>query len=268
MTRRFITREAGQGTSLVLMHGLMGKCENWEGVLRYLPADCRGIALHFPFFSEGLRLDSIETITAYARGFLDERGIEKTFLGGNSLGGHIALHLALEMPERVQGLVLTGSSGLFERTVTGPRGANPSRRWVRDKMCEIFYEPELVTEQLVDDVCAVIAHRRSTRDLVKIAKSAKRDNLADRLGEIRCPALLIWGRQDEITPPHAAREFNDLLARSRLEWIDRCGHAPMMERPYEFAEILGRWWSSVRGAELMPKAPRRTPSVQPGVAQR
>jgi pimeloyl-ACP methyl ester carboxylesterase len=265
---RFVKREAGHGLPLVVMHGLMGKCENWEGVLKYVPEGCRGIALHLPLFQEGgHQLDSIETIRDFARSYLDSEGFDRVVLGGNSLGGHIALHLALEMPHRVEGLVLTGSSGLFEREVTGSRGANPPRTWVREKMCEIFYEEEMVTDELVDDVCGVIAHRRSTRDLVRIAKSAKRDNLAQRLGEIRCPTLLVWGRQDEVTPPSVAREFHELLHQSQLEWIDRCGHAPMMERPYEFAEILNRWWKQVLPASRRRKT-ATGPAMGRGVAQR
>lgn len=242
---RFVTSEAGRGMPLVLLHGLMGKRENWEGVLRYLPAGCRALALEIPLFRHQRRLDSIETIRDYVLEYLQAAGFEQFLIGGNSLGGHIALHVALEMPRKVRGLVLTGSSGLFEREVTGSRGANPPRTWVYDKMCQVFFEEEMVTEELVDEVCGIITHRKSTRDLVRIAKSAKRDNLSARLGQIECPALLVWGRQDEITPPNVAREFHSLIPQSRLEWIDRCGHAAMMERPYEFAEILRGWWDQV-----------------------
>jgi pimeloyl-ACP methyl ester carboxylesterase len=245
MVDEYETLEKGRGFPLVLLHGLMGDPANWAGVLPHLPSTCRAIALRFPFFqdtSDNHRLNTLPKIKEHARGYLDHAEIERSVLCGNSLGGHVALHLALEMPRRVAGLVLTGSSGLFERTVTGQRGANPPRQWLYDKMCEIFYDDAMVTEEMLDDVVDVVAQRRFARDLVRIAKSAKRDNLADRLGDVACPVLLIWGRQDKITPPEVAEEFRSRLPHCTLSWIDRCGHAPMMERPREFGRTLGKWW--------------------------
>ena len=243
----FETLEQGQGLPLVLLHGLMGDRSNWSGVLAHPPAEGRAIALHMPFFEDAPEgeepLNHIARITGYARDFLDSRRIERVVLCGNSLGGHVALHLALESPARVAGLVLTGSSGLFEKARGGHRGANPPRQWVYDKMCEVFYDPAMVTDEMVDQVHGIILKRRCARDLVHIAKSCKRDNLADRLPEVRCPVLLIWGRQDQVTPPEVAEEFHGLLNDCTLTWLDRCGHAPMIEHPAAFAEKLNVWWA-------------------------
>ncbi len=245
MDDAFETVEQGSGRPLVLLHGLMGDPANWTGLFPYLPETCRVIALRFPFFREDNtrgNLNSIPNIKAYARTYIEQAGLEGAVLCGNSLGGHVAVHLALEMPDRVAGLVLTGSSGLFERGLSGHRGANPPREWVYDKMCEIFHDNAMVTDSMVDDVCEVIGRRRCARDLVAIAKSAKRDNLADRLGEVACPVLLVWGRQDSITPPEVARDFRRGLPDAKLVWLDQCGHAPMMEHPYAFARVVADWW--------------------------
>jgi pimeloyl-ACP methyl ester carboxylesterase len=163
-------------------------------------------------------------------------------LCGNSLGGHASLLLALESPALVAGIVLTGSSGLFERGFAATQGSRPSRQWTGDRIREIFYDPSLATDELIDEVCRIVAVRRNARDIVQIAKSAKRDNMADRLAKIACPVLLIWGRQDVITPPEVAEEFHRTLPSAELAWVDRCGHAAMMERPREFAEALSAWW--------------------------
>lgn len=243
MERGFVTFERGKGFPLVLLHGLLGDPENWSGVMETLPETCRSIALEFPFFRDDSRLNNIPVIRDYARAYIEEAELEQMVLGGNSLGGHVSLHLALEMPEKIRGLVLTGSSGLYEREITGPRGANPSREWLHQKMCEVFYDNAMVTDALIDNVCHVIDRRKFRRDLVLIAKSAKRDNLADRLSEIRCPVLLVWGKQDEITPPHVAEEFKSLLPDSELAWLDQCGHAPMLEQPRAFADVLSEWWN-------------------------
>jgi pimeloyl-ACP methyl ester carboxylesterase len=256
-TGQFQTIECGSGRPLVMLHGMMGAPENWRRVFPHLPKACHARALRFPFFEDKTSPNKVPTTTAYVRDYLDAAGLDRVVLAGNSLGGHVALHLALEMPQRVAGLILTASSGLFERQITGHQGANPSRQWYHDKMCEIFYDPALVTDKLVDDVVALLQSRQVRRDLVSIAKSAKRDNLADRLGEIRCPVLLIWGRQDEITPPEVAEEFHEKLADSELVWLDRCRHAPMMEHPREFGQFVSAWWRRRIVPQPVPTSRRR-----------
>jgi 2-hydroxy-6-oxonona-2,4-dienedioate hydrolase len=227
---------------LLLLHGMMGEPANWAHLFPYLPSNCRAVALNLPFFEDKADLNDIPAIQAYVRGYIEQAGMERVVLVGNSLGGHVALRLAMEMPRCIAGLVLTGSSGLFEREFGSQQGANPPREWYYNKMCEVFYDDLWVTDELVDMVCGILSSRPCRRVLVSIAKSAKRDNLAARLGEVVCPVLLIWGRQDEITPPEVAEEFRSLLPRGALAWLDRCGHAAMMERPKPFAEALGAWW--------------------------
>jgi len=75
-------------------------------------------------------------------------------------------------------------------------------------------------------------------NIVQIAKSAQRNNMANEISSIKVPTCLIWGLNDTITPPHVGHEFNRLMPNSELYFIDKCGHAPMMERPLEFNEIL------------------------------
>jgi pimeloyl-ACP methyl ester carboxylesterase len=233
--------EHGCGIPLVMLHGMMGRPQNWAPLFEHLPADCRAIALRFPFFDDGVALRTVEAVEGYLLGFLDAWGLQEAVLCGNSLGGHVGLDLAARLPARVRGLVLTGSGGLFERSF-GHVSSHPPRQWVYDRIREIFHEESHVTDELVDEVVRLIAIRRNTRDLVAIARSAKRDNVSDRLGRIACPALLVWGRQDRITPPDVAEEMTRLIPRSELVWLEECGHAPMIERPREFGQAVGRWW--------------------------
>ena len=242
MQQGFETVETGRGLPLVCLHGLMGEPGNWAGIFPYLPENCRAIALRIPFFDEEIRLTSVPTIQEYVHQYLDHAGIDRVVLCGNSLGGHVSLRLALEMPKRVAGLVLAGSSGLFERELGGHQGANPPPEWLREKISDIFYDSEMATDEMVNAVVQILSKRRCRRDLVSIAKSAKRDNLAGRLGDVRCPSLLVWGRQDEVTPPEVAEEFHALLPKSTLAWLHRCGYAPMMEYPDRFAAEIGPWW--------------------------
>jgi pimeloyl-ACP methyl ester carboxylesterase len=70
------------------------------------------------------------------------------------------------------------------------------------------------------------------------AKSAIRHNLSDKLHEIKAPTLLVWGRQDIITPPFVGEKFKELIPHAQLFFIEECGHAPMMEHPETFNKLL------------------------------
>ena len=83
--------------------------------------------------------------------------------------------------------------------------------------------------------------------MVRLSRSARADHLGEKLHAIKSPTLLVWGRQDVVTPPETAEEFNRLIPGSRLCWIDRCGHAPMMECPDAFAGLMGEFMASLDG---------------------
>ncbi len=231
------------GIPFVMLHGVLGGDDNWAACRPYLPGDCRAIVPAIPFFDERINgVNSVAAATDHVEAFIAGHAGARVVLGGNSIGGHIALKLALRHPERIRALVLLGSSGLFERGFSSIPGVHPSREWVRMKIAEVFYDPAQATEALVDDVMRVITHRQHRRDLVKIAISAKRDHVGEYLRAIACPTLLVWGRQDYVTPPEVAEQFHALIPDSELAWIDRCGHTPMLERPAEFGAILSDWW--------------------------
>ena len=84
----------------------------------------------------------------------------------------------------------------------------------------------------------VVNDRNKAIRIVATAKSAIRHNLGDKLHLIKIPVLLIWGKEDSVTPPFVGEKFEELLPDAKLYLIDKCGHAPMMEKPDEFNEIL------------------------------
>jgi len=160
---------------------------------------------------------------------------------GNSLGGHLALRLALDHPEAVRGIVLAGSSGLFEREiVVGGRTAQhrPSRDWLQMKIEELFSDPSNVPEGIVERVYVELSNRRAARALVRLSKSAKSDNLSAHLSEITAPALLLWGQGDTVTPPDVAHEFSELMPNARIQWLENAGHAPQIEQPVAFTKAI------------------------------
>jgi pimeloyl-ACP methyl ester carboxylesterase len=238
--------ERGGGEPVLLLHGLMGQMHHWDVTLEALEERYRGIALTLPIFHRDLRAASLEALCRYVLRFMDALDVPRAVLGGNSLGGHVALRLALDHPERVSGLILTGSSGLFERGYTSGVPHRPDRSWVKRKMEEVFHDPALVTDGWVEDVHRLVTTPACALRILRLARDARRDNLEARLGEIRVPTLLVWGLEDRITPPEVADRFRALIPHAHLWHLSRCGHAPMLERPEAFAEVVGDWLDATR----------------------
>jgi 2-hydroxy-6-oxonona-2,4-dienedioate hydrolase len=248
--------ERGAGEAVVLLHGLMGEMEHWQPTLEALGRTCRALAPTLPLFDPLLAEPSIDELADFVVGLLDRLDIERAVVGGNSLGGHVALALALRWPARVSGLVLTGSSGLFERGFSRNVPHVPSHDYVRAKMEEVFYDPALVTPSWVEAVRRVVTTRSTALRVLQFARAARRETLEARLGEVTAPTLLVWGKEDRVTPVEVAERFHRLIADSELAYITNCGHAPMLEHPATFSQIVVEW--------LRETAPRRAAHRGPG----
>jgi pimeloyl-ACP methyl ester carboxylesterase len=238
--------ERGEGEPLVLLHGLMGRMDHWEAQLEGLEGVCRPIALSLPIFDRALERTSIEALAGHVAAFLRAVDLPHAVVGGNSLGGHVALQMALAHPECVTGLVLTGSSGLFERGFARGVPHRPTTEYVRSRMLEVVHDPGLVTDSWVESVRATVNERTSALRVLRFAQAAKRHTLADRLPEITVPVLLVWGEDDRITPPDVALRFASLLPEAELALLSRCGHAPMLERPEAFNRLVAGWLERTR----------------------
>ncbi len=233
--------ERGEGEAVVLLHGLMGQMHHWDEVLDQLAPTCRALAPTLPIFDPEVARPSIDALARWVVDFLDALEIPRAVIGGNSLGGHAALAIALAYPERVRGLILTGSSGLFERGFTRGVPHRPTPDYVREKMEEVFFDRTLVTPEWVESVRQTVTERASALRVLGFARAAKRDNLESRLGDIAAPTLMVWGADDRITPLDVARRFQALIPRSRLVILPCCGHAPMLEHPRAFAGVVRHW---------------------------
>lgn len=232
--------EAGKGEPVVFLHGLLGLNEHWIPAVETLSKRARCIMLEFPLAEIPHKLCSIDAVTAMVKrelaGLIDGPAVYV----GNSLGGHLALRLALDHPEAVRGLVLAGSSGLFEREIVVGRTAQhrPSRDWLQQKIEELFSDPANIPEGIVDRVYNELSNRRAARALVRLSKSAKSDNLAAHLSEIQARTMLLWGRDDTVTPPRVAEEFKDFLPNAFIHWLDNAGHAPQIEQAAAFTKAI------------------------------
>lgn len=230
--------ECGTGTPVVFLHGLVGLNEHWELVVHSLSKRARCVTLEMPLLSLRKSDCSIQAVSAMTMQFIDKHFDQPVVLVGNSFGGHVALRVAHERPELVRSLVLAGSSGLIERTVVKGAPVRPTREWLIEKIGELFYDKSFMDPGDVDRAYALLNERGGARAMVKLSKSARRDSMADDLGEIEHPTLLIWGKEDVVTPPSAGQGFTELMPNAELFWIENCGHAPMIEAPEPFAEAM------------------------------
>lgn len=238
--------EAGEGETLLLLHGLMGALSNWEDVVNEFSPNYRVILPILPIYDMPLLTTGVRALSKFIHKFIKFKKLSNVILLGNSLGGHVGLIYVLAHPGYVKALVLTGSSGLYENAFGGSFPKRESIDFVREKVQYTFYDPAIATDELVNDVFVMINDRHKVIRILAMAKSAIRHNMNKELRKITMPVCLIWGRDDKITPPEVAVEFNEMLPNAELHWIDKCGHAPMMERPVEFNEYLRAFLNKIK----------------------
>jgi pimeloyl-ACP methyl ester carboxylesterase len=236
---RFV--EEGEGQPLVLLHGLFGALSNFVELIEHFRKSYKVVVPMLPLFELDILHTSVGGLAKFVNKFLEARNYRNVHLLGNSLGGHVALIHVLKNPERIRSIILTGSSGLFESAMGDTYPKRGDYDYIKKKTELTFYDPKIATKELVDEVYEIVNNRIKAIKIIALAKSAIRNNLGEELNQIKQPTLLIWGNNDSITPPFVGREFQRLIPNSELHFIDKCGHAPMMEVPAEFNEILQRF---------------------------
>ncbi|MEE6187291.1 4,5:9,10-diseco-3-hydroxy-5,9,17-trioxoandrosta-1(10),2-diene-4-oate hydrolase [Mycovorax composti] len=237
---KFSFIEEGEGQPLVLLHGLFGALSNFTELIHFFKRYNKVVVPMLPLLDMDILHTSVSGLAKYLHKFIELRDYKNIHLLGNSLGGHVGLVYLLkyENKNRVKTVTLTGSSGLFESAMGDSYPKRGDREYIRKKTEYTFYDPAMATEELVDEVFSITNNRLKVIKIIALAKSAIRNNLEKELQNIQIPALLIWGKNDNVTPPFVAEEFHKLLPNSELHFIDKCGHAPMMEVPDEFNRIL------------------------------
>jgi 2-hydroxy-6-oxonona-2,4-dienedioate hydrolase len=233
---RFI--EEGEGEPLLLLHGLFGALSNFTGQIESFSHTHKVVVPILPLLELDLLHTTVGGLEKFLHKFIEHRDYKDINLLGNSLGGHVGLMYVLRHPERIKSLTLTGSSGLFENGMGDTYPKRGDYEYIRKKTELTFYDPKIATKELVDELFEVVNIRIKAVKIIALAKSAIRNNLGEEVSQIKQPTLLVWGNNDAITPPFVGQEFHKLIPNSELHFIDKCGHAPMMERPEEFNAIL------------------------------
>ena len=230
--------DKGKGEVIILLHGLFGALSNWKSVVDFFSKKYRVIIPKIPLTDVDVEDANLESLTKLVSKFITSNRLKNFTLIGNSLGGHIGLMYTIQNPNKVKQLVLTGSSGLYENSFGGSFPKRGDYGYINDRVNHTFYNPNILTKKYVDNIFDTLNDNAKCLNIITIARSAQRNNLSKKLYRIKCPTYLIWGLNDTITPPSVAHQFNKLISKSKLKFIDKCCHAPMMERPQEFNKIL------------------------------
>jgi pimeloyl-ACP methyl ester carboxylesterase len=231
--------------ALVLFHGFFGDVSNWAATVERFQARYRVLPIGFQLYRRDAPYHTVASLTRAACEEMDRLGLGQAVLFGNSMGGQIALNVALEQPHRVAGLVLTGSAGLMERNLADYAPLDPPREYIRGKVEQVFFDPRHATDEIVDEVQDILRDNRNKLRLVKLARSLREFNMHDRLPAITAPTLLVWGKQDSITPVEVGEIFAQRLPQARMFVLDRCGHAPNIEQPEELNRLAEEFLAEI-----------------------
>ena len=242
---KFEYLEVGEGETLMLLHGLFGALSNFSDLIEKFRTTHKVVVPLLPLFDLDILHTSVTGLAKHVTQFIEHKGFDRVNLLGNSLGGHVALVYVLKHPEKVKSLILTGSSGLFENAMGDTYPKRGDYEYIKNKTALTFYDPAMATPELVDEVFEITRNRLKVIKIIALAKSAIRNNLGEELNQIKVPTCLIWGKNDTVTPPFVAEEFKKLIPQSELHFIDKCGHAPMMEVPTAFNEILANFLTAL-----------------------
>ena len=243
---KFDYLEVGEGEVLMLLHGLFGALSNFSDLIERFRKTNKVVVPLLPLFDLDILHTSVTGLAKHVDQFIEHKGYDHIHLLGNSLGGHVALVHVLKHPEKIKSLTLTGSSGLFENAMGDSYPKRGDYDYIKNKTALTFYDPAMATKELVDEVFEITKNRIKVIKIIALAKSAIRNNLGEELNQIQIPTLLIWGKNDTVTPPFVAEEFHKLIPNSQLHFIDKCGHAPMMEVPEAFNSILAGFLAKLK----------------------
>ncbi len=248
---RFLKR-GRSGDPLVLIHGFGGGLNNWLFNLETLAGDHLVYALDLPGHgasSKDVGEGSLEGLAQAVKGFIEAVELGPSHLVGHSMGGAVALILALAHPELVSSVTLIGSAALG-KDINGTYidGFIESRRRkdTRVQVEKLFHDPSLVTRQMVNDVLmfkridGVQEALKTLADQFRVG-DVQSTVLAERLGELSMPVLAVWGQEDQIVP---ASHADGLPQSVRTEIITGAGHMVQMESPAKvnqfILELVGR----------------------------
>ena len=253
---RYCYQEQGEGETVLILPGIATSIDFWQETVPALTAHYHVVALDPPGIGKSDKPDAsyeLSWLVDRIVDFMDARGIRRTAIVGGSLGGHLALMMALQHPERISKLVLMGSVGDWP-TPTGLTDFALKNVWnewmvvgvMRERWPEmyatLFKHPNATTERIFRYQMALRAngdaYAAEGRMFTRAFKNIFYSSVRDRLGEIECPTLLIWGEEDTTHPAKAGEFFRDHMKDAELVIVKDSAHEVMMDQPRVFNETV------------------------------
>ncbi len=263
----YVDMGSGDEPPLIFVHGLGGAWQNWLENIPRLAQERRTLALDLPGFGRSEMPRADISISGYGRcveAFCEQLGLERVVLVGNSMGGFVAAETAIQFPQLVERLVLVSAAGLSITNLM----RRPAVTWGRVAAAAGSYgaanSHAAVTRPVIrhlslgfvmrhptrlrTDLCWEQVHASGTPGFRDALEALLDYDFRDRLGEISCPTLIIWGKEDMMVPVRDADEFERLIQNSRKILMEDTGHVPMLERPVEFNDYLINFLAEAREA--------------------
>jgi len=247
-------QERGTGKVIVLVHGNNSSAYSWKDVFDELAKEFRVVALDLKGFGFTAKPEGdyrVETQAALIMNLLDQLKIERATLCGSSMGGAVALAAAINYPQRVESLILVGSSAFNVGSIGGASLAPAYVRWpyigaavtalaltsdslVRDGLRKSFYDGSKVTDERIAAYYRPLRTRGGQRAARLVRDQRDYSSIENALNKIRQPMLLIWGAQDRLNLLEDGRRLHSKIAHSHFVVYDNCGHLPQEEMPERF----------------------------------
>ncbi len=225
----------GEGETVVLLPGLFAGEWIWDGIRESLRgAGYRVVSMTHPFVVFGRALATIQDLRGAVLRMLDDLEIGACSFVANSLGGLVQLDLARVQPERVKSLILSGTPGLEETNLGLGCPRRLDHEFASKLIPRLFHDPSVVPPEAVSRICEILTRRRYNVNFFRLLTASREYDVRAALTEIRCPVLLLWGREDRVTPLSNWEAEAPRMANARIRVVERSGHSPMVERPAEF----------------------------------
>jgi len=239
--------DLGSGPVVVLVHGLGSRKEDWLPVLEPLAQKYRLLVpdqIGFGKSDKPLLDYSVQTYVDFLNEFLRQLKVEKASLVGESLGGWISALYAVELANgghliTLDKLVLVDAAGLKQDTPIP--NLNPSSlAAMRGVMEAVFYDTSWLNE---DALRRVFTDKLATHDAYTVRSFLSNpmiatERLDDRLGKIKTPTLVVWGKQDKLLPMALGERYAAGIPGAKLVSYDKCGHIPPVEKTDEFVAAV------------------------------